>query len=348
MPMQPESVQRKSMIYGAMGSVWQSAFGKHGGHMSIHGKLVGSGFLSKPLLILFIAGFLALGLWLASAVDASAATYYVAQTGSEANPCTSQSPCLTIAKGISKMAGGDTLIIRPGTYPERIRNTLPSGTSWSNPTIVRGEPKGQAILMPGPSDTPLRDVISLVKAVHHIIIDGLVLDAKNICCNKTSYSGGVLSIGGVNDGVPAAHIRIQNSILRNARETASCIGVGDGSKNISLLNSEVYGCDPGNRKGYQRLGTHGIYWNASNTLIEGNYFHDIDGNGMQILNRPHGPASNIVVRNNRVVRTRDYGIYIGSGASNSLVANNIVVSSHTGITTGGGNTRVFNNITRQL
>jgi hypothetical protein len=207
-----------------------------------------------------------LGWGLLLTATAEAATYYVATTGSDGNTCAIAATAAidstrakrTVNAGVNCLAGGDTLIIRPGTYPERIGNTIPSGTSWSNPTTVRGEPSRQAILMPGPYPGNLRSVINLINGVHHIVIDGLVLDAENACCNANGYTGAPLYIGGFNDGVPVAHVRVQNSILRNARETV-CIYTGDGSSDIALLNSEVSGCDPGSDPRHQVLGAHGIY-----------------------------------------------------------------------------------------
>jgi hypothetical protein len=61
-----------------------------------------------------------LALWISIIVVPStihAATYYVAKTGNDANPCTSSSPCLTINRGVSKVQSpGDTLIVKAGTY----------------------------------------------------------------------------------------------------------------------------------------------------------------------------------------------------------------------------------------
>src|SRR5215217_7462682 len=68
---------------------------------------------------------------------ATAATYYVATTGSDANPGSQSQPFRTIDKGVSMLHAGDTLYIRGGTYnPGRFGQhasvEIPSGTSWSN------------------------------------------------------------------------------------------------------------------------------------------------------------------------------------------------------------------------
>ncbi len=77
----------------------------------------------------------ALALCLISAT-AEATTRYVAKTGSDTgnNCATAGTPCLTIGRGISQMAGGDTLTIGDGTYAEQIIN-MPAGSAGAYTTI---------------------------------------------------------------------------------------------------------------------------------------------------------------------------------------------------------------------
>ena len=53
-------------------------------------------------------------------LSASAATYYVAPTGNDANSGTQASPWKTIQKAASTMVAGDTVNIKAGTYNETI------------------------------------------------------------------------------------------------------------------------------------------------------------------------------------------------------------------------------------
>lgn len=51
-----------------------------------------------------------------ASAQAMAATYYIATTGSDSNPGTASAPFRTISYAYSRLAAGDTLIARPGTY----------------------------------------------------------------------------------------------------------------------------------------------------------------------------------------------------------------------------------------
>lgn len=76
-----------------------------------------------------------------------AATYYVSPSGSNSNPGTSVSPWLTISYGVSRMAGGDTLILKDGTYSGDSNAIVnpPSGSSGAYTTIKAENPWGATI-----------------------------------------------------------------------------------------------------------------------------------------------------------------------------------------------------------
>src|SRR5262245_5255185 len=85
---------------------------------------------------------------LAFAPHAGAATYYVNtqhQAASDANPGTQAAPWKTIQKAASTVKAGDTAIVQPGTYPERVN--LPAafaGGTAQAPITFRAEPRRQA------------------------------------------------------------------------------------------------------------------------------------------------------------------------------------------------------------
>src|SRR3990172_1387741 len=91
------------------------------------------------VLVLFLLIFI-LG---SSNVEAS--TYYVSNSGNDTNNGTSIStPLKTITKAVSKVvAGGDTILIEPGTYSEKVKITGKNGTALF-PIRIIGNSKDQS------------------------------------------------------------------------------------------------------------------------------------------------------------------------------------------------------------
>src|SRR5438477_12176503 len=89
-------------------------------------------------------------------LSAWATTYYVAPSGSDGASCASAqntlTPKQTINAGIGCLSGGDTLIVKAGTYNETIPDTIPSGVAGAY-TTVKSEVKGGAILQPDGSQS---------------------------------------------------------------------------------------------------------------------------------------------------------------------------------------------------
>lgn len=79
-------------------------------------------------------GFILL-ICIAMASSAMAAKYYVAKNGSDYNPGTGSQPWLTIQKAAEVISAGDTVVVGPGTYDERV-NTRRSGTPGKRITFM--------------------------------------------------------------------------------------------------------------------------------------------------------------------------------------------------------------------
>lgn len=108
--------------------------------------------------------------------SASADTHYVAKTGNDGgNTCLNQnSPCLTIARGISQMSGGDTLIVGDGTYDEQITN-MPSGSVNAYTTI-------QAQNLHGATVTGLSEFQSSISVAYksYVKVDGFKANGNGL------------------------------------------------------------------------------------------------------------------------------------------------------------------------
>lgn len=79
-----------------------------------------------------------------AANGAYAATYYVSINGSDSNSGTSVAPWKTFSKAFSVMAGGDTLIVKNGTYNYAMIDP-PSGSPGQY-TVIKAENDGGAII----------------------------------------------------------------------------------------------------------------------------------------------------------------------------------------------------------
>jgi hypothetical protein len=81
--------------------------------------------------------------WL-SVSSSAAATYYVAKTGVNSNPCSTAAPRLTIKKAVSlAVSPGDLVIVKAGSYSETV-------TSWSSgavgkPITVKANPSDDVV-----------------------------------------------------------------------------------------------------------------------------------------------------------------------------------------------------------
>jgi hypothetical protein len=84
-----------------------------------------------------------------SIVGAGAATYYVATTGSDANPGTAAQPFRTITYAYSHASAGTTILVAPGTYTDYTSgwglHLNASGTAAS-PIVLQSQVRGGAIL----------------------------------------------------------------------------------------------------------------------------------------------------------------------------------------------------------
>ncbi len=83
--------------------------------------------------------------------------YVAADLGSDENSGSVDAPWLTIQHGTSQLAPGDTLVIRPGTYPESV-NVAVAGTE-SEPITIAAEP-GVVMVSPNPAESLSAMVVS--------------------------------------------------------------------------------------------------------------------------------------------------------------------------------------------
>ena len=241
---------------------------------------------------------------------ATAATYYVAITGSDANPGSLSQPFRTIGKGVSVLAAGDTLYLREGIYTNQhvgypTSQSVPSGTSWSNAVTIAGY-QDETVTLTG---------IQLLGTEQYLIFDKLILDAS---------SG---SFGGIFLNCDVHHIRFQNGEVKNSRP-GDMLVMGCGS-NFEVLNSKIH-----------NAAVYGFYWFGRDSLFDGNEVYDNAGYAYHIFSSGQNNVSNNIVRNNTIHGNGFNGSAGGSGGlliscgSNNQAYNNVIYGNISGIEVG--------------
>jgi hypothetical protein len=130
----------------------------------------------------FLPSLAAALLWLATSA-ASAATYYVATTGSDsAGDGSTGKPFKTIGAGLNKMASGDTLIVKAGVYQDKANfinpriNKVPNGAPGKYTTIMAETPYSVRIKNTAALD--YYDNLVLLEG-SYVRVDGFVFEQVN-------------------------------------------------------------------------------------------------------------------------------------------------------------------------
>jgi parallel beta-helix repeat protein len=272
-------------------------------------------------------------------------TYYVAKTGRDSNTCAQAQSAgtakLTLAGGIGCMTGGDTLIVKAGTYAELISaSQIPSGSSWNAATTIQAAAGETVWLQP-----PMHHTGVWFGSVSYIVIDGINLDATN---NVTG-----IRFQATVDGVSTHHIRLQHMEIKNASwyQTGSTIGSGIGMfwrytgnqfiefKKLNVHHNGRTGSNQG----------HGIYAVGEDILTEDCVVWSNAGHGIHYFEDARHTHRGII-RRNTVYGNGSRGILLGSGddsvAYNNLVYNNGFIYGAAGMACGFGgavNCRLYNN-----
>jgi parallel beta-helix repeat protein len=253
-------------------------------------------------------------------------TYYVATNGNDSNPGTEVQPFRTIAKGISVLGPGDTLLVKSGTYGESLRS-FPSGTSWNAPVTVATYPGARVII-----NGSYYGYVAYITNCSYVVLDGLVFDGVN------GSTEGIL----IDEG--AHHIRIKNSEVKNAKMTGILVNnVGSPNSDYNeFINLDVH--DNGTTDF-----DHGLYIETANNLVEDCRVYNNSGWGVHIYNGSSAVANNNTVRKNKIydnARTgvRGRGIILSSGSGN-IAYDNLIWGNQDGIQIAynASNSQVYNN-----
>lgn len=268
-------------------------------------------------------------------------TYYVAKDGSDENEGTKESPFKTITMAVTKMEPGDGVIVKEGTYHEKI--TVSKKGTRDKTFTIKGE--GNVVIDgQGGGGT----LLTIAEGASYISIEGLTfknlneVDARGVCVEAASNH--IQFLGCYFENIKTPHpshkYNTANAIYLHGSgktEEATIDNVlikGGGAKNIGAGWSEVYSVD-GN---CTNVVLDGITVEAPDVMsniaicICG---HDKDTNSNPEVNRPR----HVTVKNCKVSGCRSpygddaYGVY-GDGVYDLLIYNNIISSSEGGIEIG--------------
>src|SRR5438128_2577695 len=295
---------------------------------------------------------------LAAPAVASAATYYVAPTGSDSNAGSLSAPWRTIRFAVAQLAAGDTLYLRGGVYTGATDNidsqsaTVPSGTSWTSAITIAGYPGETATLQP-PDWTPA--IRLTTGAPHYLIFQDLTLDMSR---QKDDFDPAVHDKPeAVYVSSGTHHIRFQRLDIGYTMSHAiqwSTNGVGPAySSYLELLDSKIHHAGlttgdsghggPGINNGY------GIYMFTDDNVLAGNEFYSNCGIGINAYGH-RNVFTNNVLHNNGTRGGPAAAMNIGSSSypgntQDHLIYNNVLVNNRAGlqIYTNTVNIGVYNN-----
>ena len=289
---------------------------------------------------------------------ASAATYYVATTGSDNNPGSVSAPWRTIRVAVSRLSAGDTLYIRGGVYTGYTDNidsqsaTVPSGTSWANAITISGYPGETATLQP-PDWSP--GIRLTTGAPSYLIFQDFTIDMSRQLDDFNPAVQDKPEAVYVSSGTH--HIRFQRLDIGYTMSNAiqwSTNGAGPAySSYLELLDSTIHHAGqatgdsghggPGINNGY------GIYMFTDDNVLAGNEFHSNCAIGINSY------GSRNVFKNNTVHNNGTRGgpapaMNLGSSSypgmtSDNLIYNNLFVNNRGGVQiyTNTQNTGLYNN-----
>jgi parallel beta-helix repeat protein len=299
---------------------------------------------------------------------ALAAKYYVAKNGNDKNPGTESSPWLTIQKAADTLQPGDTVSIRQGVYPEKVRPAR-SGTKGlfityqnygSEEVIIDAQngARNASVQVDGKRYLKFAGLkltgasgSSGLRAAFYATDESENLILENITATRSRF--GILLFG---RSSPVSNVMIQNCAVSNNRGHGIFLYgkvyntvIGPGNRVFSNFGEKyAFGIEigtdfPGNKADGARNievrdsevwsnGMQGVRtWNAKDILIKGNFIHNNDASGIQI----EDGSENVIVEDNLCeynakVYEYETGIWIDS-TKNAVVRKNIIRGNKIGL-----------------
>jgi len=273
-----------------------------------------------------------------------ATTYYVdaSRPNDTGNGLTLATAKKTINAGINLMSGGDTLLVKAGTYTEQLYNpAIPSGT---------GYPVGATTIKAYTGDSPTLNGLVYLEGKSNIIWDGININGAGNAQADTSTNF-IINSGSY---IRITNCEVYNAVIHNFLVQDYAAGA---FSNIFLDHLKVH--DPGQLTGTSSFPIHNFYINADNVTSG-----PITIDNCEIYNSTKNPNSwgittygyavcNGAIVSNCYIHDNNQGLQLGCGnnhqAYNNVVYNNALAASYgeaaitVGYGTGLNNIQVYNN-----
>jgi hypothetical protein len=310
-----------------------------------HVKAVASHAVISPLTFLTLICYLALS---GFANDSTAATYYVNNSGSPAcgnaaGRGTLAQPFCTISYALGRLAAGDTVYVRSGTYNEALYIAGPGGKAGAN-TLIAAYP-GDTVLLLGSGVNTGRCKIantSYITFRGFTITNynqGLFVDSSS---NITILGCTIHHVGqeGLHIHMNSSFVTVDSCTVHDTRQwqyngEGIYIGTGDAApvdntNNVTIRNTTIYNTTD---EGIEfKIGTHHI-------TAEGNNIYNVNLGSDWSQN---GNSVGAIEVNNSVGAVQNYG-----SDPQQVVRNNFIHDVKTAVRAGTGIT-VYNNVVRNV
>lgn len=220
--------------------------------------------------ILLVATMFVLALFSSTACTsfASANIYYVAPTGSNTNSGSINDPFKTIQKGVSALTAGDTLLIRAGTYPEKV-TIENSGLSMGIITI-KNYP-GEKVIISGINTAGAN---LSIENKSYIRIEGL-----EVCNNSGNDTPMGISIEGAGTNLQIINNKVYGITSNSNAHGIAIYGTNPTSPitNLLIQGNEIYDCQLGQSESLVLNG------NVTAFQVINNMVHDNDNIGIDFI-----------------------------------------------------------------
>src|SRR5437899_2492857 len=250
---------------------------------------------------------------------ASAATYYVAATGNDANPGSATQPFRNIQKAADVVNPGDTVIVRDGTYTDTDGNGIvlyPRRGGTSSAWITFKSENKWGAKMSGAEQ-------GVYIEVGYIRIEGFEIMNMTSATAAHGMSGWTSNIQVVNNHIhhignvcTDSSYGMTGFYFQNANNTTI---EGNVFNDIGRLGPGENGCNPSS--GNYQNHDHGLYFHdSSNVLIKNNLFYN-NKHGWNIHIYP-GSVDNVRIVNNTIAFPNPWRaghIILAAPVSNSLI-----------------------------